>query len=85
MKETRVQSLGKEDPLEKGNPLQYSSLENSMDREAWQSMGSQRVRHNSGINTHISTIFLSHSSSEQVGKRIYSKIEYENNFTTYKI
>ena len=35
MKETRVQSLGKEDPLEKGNPLQYSSLENSMDREAW--------------------------------------------------
>ena len=36
MKETRVQSLGKEDPLEKnGNPLQYSSLENSMDTEAW--------------------------------------------------
>ena len=56
-----------------------------MDREAWQSMGSQRVRHNSVTNTHISTIFLSHSSSEQVGKRIYSKIEYKNNFTTYKI
>ena len=31
-----------------GNPLQYSCLKNSMDREAWQleSMGSQRVRHN---------------------------------------
>ena len=31
-----------------GNPLQYSCLENSMDRESgWlQSMGSQRVRHN---------------------------------------
>ena len=31
-----------------GNPLQYSVLENSMDRGAWhrlQSMGSQRVRH----------------------------------------
>ena len=31
-----------------GNPLQYSCLENSMDREAWcglQSMGLQRVRH----------------------------------------
>ena len=30
-----------------GNPLQYSCLENSMDREAWwvKSMGSQRVRH----------------------------------------
>ena len=30
--------LGQEDPLEKGmtNPLQYSCLENSMDRGAWQ-------------------------------------------------
>ena len=36
---------------EEGNsyPVQYSGLENSMDREAWQaiqSMGSQRVGHN---------------------------------------
>ena len=32
-----VQFLGQEDPLEKGdgNPLQYSYLENSIDREAW--------------------------------------------------
>ena len=29
-----------------GNPLQYSCLENSMDRGAWWVMGSQRVRHN---------------------------------------
>ena len=31
-----------------GNPLQYSCLENFIDRGAWwlQSMGSQRVRHN---------------------------------------
>ena len=31
-----------------GNPLQYSCLENSMDKEPGrlQSMGSQRVRHN---------------------------------------
>ena len=29
-----------------GNTLQYSYLENSMHRGAWQSMGSQRVRHN---------------------------------------
>ena len=31
-----------------GNPLQYSCLENPMDRGAWkaiQSIGSQRVRH----------------------------------------
>ena len=41
MWETWVQSLGWEDPLERGNegnsdPLQYSCLENSLDRRAWQ-------------------------------------------------
>ena len=38
MQETQVQSLGLEDPLEKenGNPLQYSCMENPMDRGAWQ-------------------------------------------------
>ena len=37
VRETQVQSLGREDPLEKGNgnPLQYSCLENPMDRGAW--------------------------------------------------
>ena len=37
MQEKRVQSLGWEDPLEEecGSPLQYSCLENSMDRGAW--------------------------------------------------
>ena len=37
MQETQVQSLGREDPLEKGMAplLQYFGLENSMDREAW--------------------------------------------------
>ena len=35
--ETQGQSLGWKDPLEKGmgHPLQYSCLENSMDRGAW--------------------------------------------------
>ena len=35
--ETQVPSLGQEDPLEggHGNPLQYSCLENPMDRGAW--------------------------------------------------
>ena len=34
VQETQVQSLGWEDPGEgNGNPLQYSCLENSMDRE----------------------------------------------------
>ena len=37
MTETPVRSLGWEDPLDEGNgnPLQYSYLENPMDRGAW--------------------------------------------------
>ena len=41
-------SLNRNTGVGNGNPLQYSSLENSMDREepgGLQSMGSQRVRH----------------------------------------
>ena len=57
MQETWIQSLGQEDPWEKGmatHLLQDSRLENPMDRGAWcrlQSMGSQRVRHNWTTNT----------------------------------
>ena len=42
MQETQVQFLGWEDLLAKGNgnPLQYSCLENSMDRGAWQAQWS---------------------------------------------
>ena len=29
-----------------GNPLQYSCLENPMDRGGWQAIGLHRVRHN---------------------------------------
>ena len=38
MQETQIQSVGWEDSLGEGNgyPLQYSSLENPMDRGAWQ-------------------------------------------------
>ena len=40
MQETQIQSLGQEDTLEKemathSGPLQYSCLENPMDRGAW--------------------------------------------------
>ena len=35
MQETQGQSLGREDPLEKGMATQYSCLEISMDRGAW--------------------------------------------------
>ena len=40
MQETLVQSLVWEDPLQKGNgnPFQYSCLENSMGRGAWQAI-----------------------------------------------
>ena len=34
-KKMQIQSLGQEDPLEEGNPLQYSCLENPKDRGAW--------------------------------------------------
>ena len=48
----QVRTLGQEDPLEEenGNSLQYSLLENPMDRGvrwAIESMGSQRVGHES--------------------------------------
>ena len=35
MKEAWGRSLGQADPLKAGNPLQYSCLENPMDRGAW--------------------------------------------------
>ena len=35
MQETQVQSLGQEDPLEKGMAAQCSCLDKSMDRGAW--------------------------------------------------
>ena len=40
--------LGRSPGKGNGNPLQYSCLENSMDRGVWwaQSLGSQRVGHN---------------------------------------
>ena len=49
VQEMRVRSLGQEDPLGggRGNPLQYSCLENPWIEEpgGLQSIGSQRVRH----------------------------------------
>ena len=35
MQESQIQSLGGEDPLEKGMATQYSCLENPMDRGGW--------------------------------------------------
>ena len=38
MQEMLVRSLGWEDPQEEGNPLQYSYLENPMDRGVWRAI-----------------------------------------------
>ena len=65
MQETRVRSLGREDPLEKGMAIHSSNL-------AWripwtemlhglQFVGSQRVRHNWATNTHIHTHTHTHT------------------------
>ena len=43
---TLISGLGRSPGVGNGNPLQYSFLENRMDREAWwaiQSIGSKRV------------------------------------------
>ena len=56
MQKTRVRSLGQEDPPGegKGYPLQYSCLENPMNRRAWP--GSQRVRQNWATNTFTGSV-----------------------------
>ena len=41
-----IPGLGRSSGERNGYQLQYSCLENSMDSGAWQSTGSQRVRHN---------------------------------------
>ena len=53
-----IPELGRSPGEGNGNPLQYSCLENSMDRGTWQaiqSMDSQRVRYNWVTNTHTHT------------------------------
>ena len=60
MQETQVQSLGREDPLEKGMAIHssiYPCLENPTEREAWWATvhGSQRVGHNRATKTTTTT------------------------------
>ena len=77
MQETRVQSLGWEDPLEKrtGHPFQYSGLENSMDSIVH---GVARVRHD--LATKLLPL-LDHRRSREFQKNIYfCFIEYTKAF-----
>ena len=58
MQEIKVRSLGQEDPLEEATPLQYSCLQNPMNRGAWRATdhGSQRVGHSEATeHTHTHT------------------------------
>ena len=52
-----IPELGRYPGEGNGNPLQYSCLDNAMDRQAWLSIGLQRVRHNwsdlAGMHTKI--------------------------------
>ena len=53
---TKVQPLGWEDPLGEGNgnPLQYSCLENPMDRGVWQAIAHVVSKRHDGItNTYL--------------------------------
>ena len=62
LQKTWVRSLGRGDSPGEGNsnPLQYSCLENPMDRGTWglQSMGSQRVRHDWATSLSVSFTFF---------------------------
>ena len=55
-----IPGSGRSPGEENDTPLQYSCLENPMDREAWraQSVGLQRVRHNRATNTFTFFHFL---------------------------
>ena len=55
MQETRVQSLGWEESSEGGNgtPFQYSCLENSMGRVAWQATFHRATKSWTGLTEHI--------------------------------
>ena len=50
-----IPGLGRSPGEGNGYPLQYSCLENSMDRGAWWSMGSQRIK---VTNTFTFTVFI---------------------------
>ena len=54
-----------------GNPLQYSCLDNSMDRGAWQAtlMGLQRVRHHWTTNTTPTSLFINWNSTIKKAER----------------
>ena len=58
-----IPGLGRSPGEGNGNPLQYSCLENSMDRGAWQAaVWGRRVGHNSATDAHTHTHTHTHKS-----------------------
>ena len=73
-----IPGLEKSPGGEHGNPLQYSCLENPMDREepGWvQSRGSQRVRHNWSNLPRIHNVQVSSGTTELLGLNIHLLIQ----------
>ena len=66
----QVQSLGREDPLEEGmaTQLQYSGLENPMDRGAWRAMVCEVAKSQTQLNTdtHKVTTLCSRRNNDSV-------------------
>ena len=67
MQETRVRSLGQKDPPEEDNgyPLQYSCLETSMDKGAWQAIAHEVTK--SGQNWVTNTFTSFNQAMERCG------------------
>ena len=83
--ETLVQSVGWEDPLEEGhgNPLQYSWLENPMDRGAWQATVPGVTETDTTVNMSVRacerSYFTTYYGCESVGRSpmtIYSSVSH---------
>ena len=70
MRETRVPSLGWEDPLEKGMATHSSilGLENTMDREAWQAIVHGVTKSQTPLSTHASN-YLSEAKNNSLSRR----------------
>ena len=50
-----IPGLGRSLGVGNGNPLQYSCLENSMDREAWRAVVHGVTKSRTQLNTHVCT------------------------------
>ena len=61
-----IPGLGRSSGRGHGKPLQYSCLENSVDRRAWRSVGSQRVGHDWSVLACKCRLLCGHWSCAQI-------------------